>query len=311
MAISVLFALSLNLITGFCGQISLGHAAFLGVGAYTSAHAVQGGGAVPADAATGHAAGRSARHRRRPRQPARARGFSGHHHHGRGLPVRRRGAAAGVRWAARWAFPPFPTRACPRRRSCCSRWPWRWRPRCCPSYVRRCWMGRVFDAHRRRRGHRARAGHRRAALQADGLRAWAPRWPALAGGALRPAPEVHRAGQLRLRRIDHGAVDGGGRRHRFGDRASPSPPPSLSVLPSWFQVIGDYKLLVYGGLLFMMMRFSPGGMAALVTRILPHRPLAEEMQRPAVRWAQSPCASAASPPSATCPSTCSRASCSA
>ena len=36
MAISVLFALSLNLITGFCGQISLGHAAFLGVGAYTS-----------------------------------------------------------------------------------------------------------------------------------------------------------------------------------------------------------------------------------------------------------------------------------
>ena len=36
-AISVMFALSLNLITGFCGQISLGHAAFLGVGAYVSA----------------------------------------------------------------------------------------------------------------------------------------------------------------------------------------------------------------------------------------------------------------------------------
>ena len=37
MAISVLFALSLNFITGFCGQISLGHAAFMGVGAYTAA----------------------------------------------------------------------------------------------------------------------------------------------------------------------------------------------------------------------------------------------------------------------------------
>lgn len=37
MAISVLFALSLNFITGFCGQISLGHAAFLGAGAYVSA----------------------------------------------------------------------------------------------------------------------------------------------------------------------------------------------------------------------------------------------------------------------------------
>jgi branched-chain amino acid transport system permease protein len=36
MAISVLFALSLNFISGFCGQISLGHAAFLGVGAYTA-----------------------------------------------------------------------------------------------------------------------------------------------------------------------------------------------------------------------------------------------------------------------------------
>ena len=37
MAIAVLFALSLNVITGFCGQVSLGHAAFLGIGAYTSA----------------------------------------------------------------------------------------------------------------------------------------------------------------------------------------------------------------------------------------------------------------------------------
>lgn len=37
MAISILFALSLNFISGFCGQISLGHAAFLGAGAYTSA----------------------------------------------------------------------------------------------------------------------------------------------------------------------------------------------------------------------------------------------------------------------------------
>lgn len=34
MAIAILFALSLNVITGFCGQVSLGHAAFLGIGAY-------------------------------------------------------------------------------------------------------------------------------------------------------------------------------------------------------------------------------------------------------------------------------------
>jgi branched-chain amino acid transport system permease protein len=38
----------------------------------------------------------------------------------------------------------------------------------------------------------------------------------------------------------------------------------LSALPGWFQFIGDYKLLVYGGLLFVMMRFSPHGLAGMV-----------------------------------------------
>ena len=37
MSIAILFALSLNVITGFCGQVSLGHAAFYGIGAYTAA----------------------------------------------------------------------------------------------------------------------------------------------------------------------------------------------------------------------------------------------------------------------------------
>ena len=49
MCISVVFALSLNLITGFCGQISLGHAAFFGVGAYTAALSSQAGLAFPLD----------------------------------------------------------------------------------------------------------------------------------------------------------------------------------------------------------------------------------------------------------------------
>ncbi|MDD4952165.1 MAG: branched-chain amino acid ABC transporter permease, partial [Desulfovibrionaceae bacterium] len=35
--IAVIGAVSLNLLTGVCGQISLGHGAFLGVGAYTAA----------------------------------------------------------------------------------------------------------------------------------------------------------------------------------------------------------------------------------------------------------------------------------
>lgn len=36
-ALNVMLALGLNMISGFCGQISLGHAAFYGVGAYTAA----------------------------------------------------------------------------------------------------------------------------------------------------------------------------------------------------------------------------------------------------------------------------------
>ena len=35
--INIILAVSLNLITGYCGQISLGHAAFYGIGAYTAA----------------------------------------------------------------------------------------------------------------------------------------------------------------------------------------------------------------------------------------------------------------------------------
>ncbi|MBI3514999.1 MAG: branched-chain amino acid ABC transporter permease [Proteobacteria bacterium] len=35
--INMILALSLNIITGFCGQISLGHAAFYGIGAYAAA----------------------------------------------------------------------------------------------------------------------------------------------------------------------------------------------------------------------------------------------------------------------------------
>ena len=43
----------------------------------------------------------------------------------------------------------------------------------------------------------------------------------------------------------------------------------LSVLPQWFQFIDDYKLLLYGSLLFVVMRFSPGGLAGLLQQCFP------------------------------------------
>jgi branched-chain amino acid transport system permease protein len=44
--INMILALSLNIITGFCGQVSLGHAAFYGVGAYAAALLAKAGAPV-------------------------------------------------------------------------------------------------------------------------------------------------------------------------------------------------------------------------------------------------------------------------
>jgi len=38
----------------------------------------------------------------------------------------------------------------------------------------------------------------------------------------------------------------------------------LSLLPQWLQFVSDYKLLLYGGLLFFMMRFSSNGLSGLM-----------------------------------------------
>jgi branched-chain amino acid transport system permease protein len=45
--INVILAVSLNMISGFCGQISLGHGAFFGAGAYAAALAMVGTASVP------------------------------------------------------------------------------------------------------------------------------------------------------------------------------------------------------------------------------------------------------------------------
>lgn len=47
-SINVMLALGLNLITGFCGQVSLGHAAFFGTGAYAAALLAAAGWPLPA-----------------------------------------------------------------------------------------------------------------------------------------------------------------------------------------------------------------------------------------------------------------------
>ena len=46
----------------------------------------------------------------------------------------------------------------------------------------------------------------------------------------------------------------------------------LTVMPELFRFINDYKLLVYGVLLLVVMRFSPEGLAGLVHRLTGWRP---------------------------------------
>jgi branched-chain amino acid transport system permease protein len=54
--LNVILAVSLNMISGFCGQISLGHGAFYGAGAYAAALTMIASASVPAALACGAAA---------------------------------------------------------------------------------------------------------------------------------------------------------------------------------------------------------------------------------------------------------------
>jgi branched-chain amino acid transport system permease protein len=41
----------------------------------------------------------------------------------------------------------------------------------------------------------------------------------------------------------------------------------LTLLPEAFRFINDYRLLIFGGLLVLVMRFAPGGLAGIVTSL--------------------------------------------
>jgi branched-chain amino acid transport system permease protein len=45
----------------------------------------------------------------------------------------------------------------------------------------------------------------------------------------------------------------------------------LTLMPEFFRFVSDYKLLIYGALLFSVMRFAPGGMAGFVRRLFSNR----------------------------------------
>lgn len=263
MAISVMFALSLNLITGFCGQISLGHAAFLGIGAYTGALLGKAGlsflATLPAAlllaGAIGTLVGLASLRVRTDFLAITTMGigflFVG--------VVRQQDALGGELGVSsipdhgfgKPGFMLLALAACAVVLLLCV-------------YIRRAWMGRVFQG---------------LAQDEDTMRVLGidvPRYKLVAfalGTALAGVSGVFYAYHLQFIGPDSfGFVESvtvlsmvvfGGIGSVAGVTVSAA---LLSALPAWFQFIGDYKLLVYGGLLFLMMRFSPGGMASLVKR---------------------------------------------
>jgi branched-chain amino acid transport system permease protein len=263
MGVSVLFALSLNLITGFCGQISLGHAAFLGIGAYVAAMLGKAGlpflATIPlamlVAGAIGAVVGLASLRVRADFLAITTMGvgflFVG--------VVRQQDALGGElgisgipdTGMSKTGFMLFTLLLCALVAAF-------------SLYVRKAWMGRVFNG----------IAEDEDTMRVLGIDASRYKLVAFAiGTALAGLAGSMYAYNLRFIGPDSfGFVESvtvlsmvvvGGIGSVTGVIVAAA---LLSVLPAWFQVIGDYKLLVYGGLLFLMMRFSPGGMAALVTR---------------------------------------------
>ncbi len=265
MGISVLFALSLNFITGFCGQISLGHAAFFGIGAYTSAMLLKAGWpliatmpvAAFAAGLVGVIVGLTSLRVRHDFLAITTMGvgflFVGI--------VRQQDALGGELGisgipSSSFGKPGFLVLVlvCVVIFALFS------------LFVRRSWMGRAFDAISEDEDTARVLGIDVAGFK---LAAFAI-GTAVAGiaGALY-AQNIRFIGPDSFGFVESVTVLAmvivGG----IGSIAGVAVTAAvLSALPLWFQFIDDYKLLLYSALLFAMMRFSPDGLAGLTRRLL-------------------------------------------
>jgi branched-chain amino acid transport system permease protein len=264
MAISVLFALSLNFITGFCGQISLGHAAFLGAGAYTSAMMTKAGApfliTLPAAAITaGILGGIVGLTSLRVRHDflaittmgvgflfvgiVRQQDFFGGEIGIAGIPSSGLGKTGFMLLCLLLAavFAAFSL------------------------YVRRSWMGFVFQSIADNEDVTSILG---IDVSRYKLIAFIIGTSAAGVAGALYAHHFRFIGPDSFGFIESVSVLAmvvvGGIGSVWGVALSAA---VLSVLPMLVQFIDDYKLLFYSALLFSMMRFSPGGIAALVNKI--------------------------------------------
>ncbi len=268
MGISVIFALSLNLITGFCGQISLGHAAFLGIGAYTSAMLCKAGlpffATLPVAMLLAGVVGIVV-------------GLASLRVRDDFLAITTMGVVflfVGIVRQQEWLGGEMGISGIPG--SGLDRLGFMWLALGLAAlvavfciYIQKSWMGRVFNG---------------VAEDEDTMRVLGvdvPRYK-LAAFAMGTAL-AGLAGALYGQHFKYIGPESFGFIESitvlsmvvFGGIGSVPGvifgAALLSALPAWFQFIGDYKLLVYGGVLFLMMRFSPGGVAGIVRSLLQRR----------------------------------------
>ena len=264
MGIMVIFALSLNIIVGFCGQISLGHAAMFGIGAYTSALLTKSGvpfaaGLVSASvmaAAVGFVVGLTSLRVRHDFLAITTMGvgflFIGI--------VRQQDWLGGE-----LGISSIPSAGLGKLGFMLLVVALAALIACLSVYLKRTWMGFVFDA----------VADDEDTAQLIGLNTARYKLAAFVmGSAIAGLAGALYAHQVRF--IDpnsFGFVESvtvlamvvvGGIGSVLGVALAAA---ALAVAPLMFQFIDDYKLLVYGGLLFAMMRFAPDGVAGLVQRL--------------------------------------------
>ncbi len=264
MAIAILFALSLNVITGFCGQVSLGHAAFYGVGAYTAAMLTKAGvplsvALLPAAVIAGAAGFAVGMASLRVRHDFLAITTMGVSFLFVGI-VRKQevlGGEVGIAGIPEVVFgrPGLLALAL-----------------IClvffvalTLHIRRSWMGFAFESVADDEDTARILG-----IDVPRFKLWAF-VIGTAGAGVAGALYAH---HIRFIGPDSfGFVESvtvlamvivGGIGSVWGVALAAG---FLSVMPLWFQFVDDYKLLLYGGLLFATMRFVPGGVAGLAKRL--------------------------------------------
>lgn len=268
MAITILFALSLNIITGFCGQVSLGHAAFYGLGAYTGAMLTKAGwpliAALPPAAvvagSVGFVVGLASL---RVRHDFLAITTMGVAFLFVGL-VRKQewlGGEIGISGipAAQFGRPGLLVLSI----ICAALFA------AVAVYIKRSWMGFAFDSIANDEDTARVLG-----IDVPRFKLWAfviGTSGAGVAGALY-AHHVRYIGPDSFGFVESVTVlamviiGGVGSVWAVALAAA-----VLSVLPLWFQFVSDYKLLIYGLLVFGVMRFSPDGIAGAVQRLVNRR----------------------------------------